>query len=159
MVPAANVFIDYLWYNVIYFLNVINITLTMRTVVLMNNKKSISIKRIIIVIFIIFLFSSISLYGALVFTNWISSSKKTTEHLAKDIHNNIQNQVESFIYVPYHINQVNHLIIKNNLIDISDEVLRNKFFVGILNSHNDDIYSFSYGTKHFHPATYQKELK
>lgn len=113
----------------------------------MNDKRSnISIKNIIIIVFIIFLFLSISIYGALVFTNWISSTRKTTESIAKDINDDLFNKIYSFMYEPYHINEVNYLTITNGLIDISDETLRDKFFVGVLNSHNDEIYSFSYGT-------------
>jgi|LSQX01.2.fsa_nt_gb diguanylate cyclase (GGDEF)-like protein/PAS domain S-box-containing protein/putative nucleotidyltransferase with HDIG domain len=113
----------------------------------MNDKKrNISIKNIIIIVFIIFLFLSISIYGTLVYTNWISSARKTTERIAKDINDDLFNKLSSFMYEPYHINEVNYLTITNGLIDISDETLRDKFFVGVLNSHNDEIYSFSYGT-------------
>ncbi len=56
------------------------------------------------------------------------------------------NQIYSFMHIPGHINEINHKVIENGILDISDEKLRDKFFVGVLNSHNDEIYSFSYGT-------------
>lgn len=111
-----------------------------------ENKTNISINRIIIIVFIIAMLVTISGIGILVFSNWFSSTKGTTESIAEDINNSIHNQISSFIDVPNHINEVNHKIIENDILDLSDDTLRDKFFVGVLSSHSDEIYSFSYGT-------------
>lgn len=42
--------------------------------------------------------------------------------------------------------KVNHKIIENGILDLSDEKFRDKFFAGVLNSHEDEIYSISYDT-------------
>lgn len=88
---------------------------------------------------------SICSIGYLIFSNWFSSAKQTTESIAEDLNESIYNQIYSFMHVPEHINEVNHKIIENGILDLSDEILRDKFFIGVLNTHDDDIYSFSYG--------------
>lgn len=110
------------------------------------NRRNISIKRITIIVFILAMLVSIGSIGYLIFTNWFSSARQTTESIAEDINENIYNQIQSFLYAPYHVNEVNHKIIENRILDLSDEKSRDKFFVGVLSSHNDEIYSFSYGT-------------
>lgn len=110
-----------------------------------DGRRDISIKRIIIIIFILSMVVSISSIGYLMFTNWLSSARKTTESIAVHINEDIYNQVNSFMCVPEHINEINHKIIENGYIDFSDDMMRDKYFVGVLSSHNNNIYSFSYG--------------
>lgn len=89
---------------------------------------------------------SISSIGYLIFTKWFSSAKMTTESIAEDINTSIYNQIYSFLQLPKQINETNFKIIENGILNLSDEKLRDKFFVGVLSSYNDEIYSFSYGT-------------
>lgn len=105
-----------------------------------------SIKRVITIVFILATLISTSGIGYLIFTSWLSSAEQMTESISRDINQSIYNQIHSFMYVPNHINEVNHKIIENGILDLSDEKLRDKYFVGVLNSHGDEIYSFSYGT-------------
>lgn len=107
--------------------------------------KSLSIRSIILLTFIILLVASGGI-GYLVFANWLSSAKQTTESIAQDINEDIYRQIDSFLHVPEHINEVNHKIIQNGILDLADEDARDRFFVGVLSSHNSEIYSFSYGT-------------
>lgn len=111
-----------------------------------DNRKAISIKSTIIIVFILAMLVSISSIGFMIFTNWFSSAQKTTESIAETISEDIYKQIYSFMHVPDHINEVNHKIIANSILDLSDEKLREKFFVGVLSSHSAEIYSFSYGT-------------
>ena len=108
--------------------------------------RDISIKRKIIIVFILAMLISTSAIGYLVFSRWLSSAEQTTEGIAGNISDSIYNQINSFMHVPEHINEVNHKIVENGILDLSDEKLRDQFFAGVLSSHNDDIYSFSYGT-------------
>lgn len=89
---------------------------------------------------------SIGSIGYLIFNNWFSSARQTTESIAEELNESIYNQIYSFIHVPSQINEANHKIIANGILDINDERLRDKFFVGVLSSRDDEIYSFSYGT-------------
>jgi hypothetical protein len=82
----------------------------------------------------------------LVISNWLASAQQTTERISGNINESIFHQIYSFMHVPEHNNEVNQKIIENSILDLYDETLRDKFFVGVLRSHNDEIYSFSYGT-------------
>ncbi|MDD3895225.1 MAG: sensor domain-containing diguanylate cyclase, partial [Syntrophomonadaceae bacterium] len=111
-----------------------------------NKKGNISIRGTFLLIFVIALFISVFGYGSLVFINWIYSSKKTTERIATHINEDICEKVIAFSQVPYHVNEVNHKVIENGMLDLSDEKQRERFFVGVLGSHSYEIYSFGYGT-------------
>lgn len=89
---------------------------------------------------------SIGSIGYLVFTSWFSSAKQTTESIAAQINEQINNRIYSYLHVPEQINETNHKIIANGILDLSEENLRDKFFVGVLGSYEDKIYSFSFGT-------------
>lgn len=110
------------------------------------NRENISIKKTIIIVFILAMLVSIGSIGYLIFTNWFSSAKKTTESMAEELNESIYNQIYSFMHVPSQIHEANHKIIANGILDMTDERLRDKFFVGVLSSYGDEIYSFSYGT-------------
>lgn len=96
--------------------------------------------------FIIASFISAGCYGALIFTNWMSSAKQTMEKIAADVNADIYSQVTSFIQGPYQVNELNRKILENGMLDLADERQRDRFFVGVLEAHNKNIYSFSYGT-------------
>lgn len=114
--------------------------------VMTKERTTLSLRRCILLIFIISLFISAACYGALIFTNWVSSATKTTAHMDADINEEIYNRIDSFMQVPYHVNEVNHKVIENGMLNLSDEKQRDRFFVGVLESHSNSIYSFSYGT-------------
>lgn len=107
---------------------------------------NVSIRKIIIIVFILAMLVSIGGIGYLIFTNWYSSARHTAKSIAEDINENIYNQIHTFLHIPHHVNEVNHKIIKNGILDLSNDKLRDKFFVGVLRSHSDDVYSFSFGT-------------
>ncbi len=89
---------------------------------------------------------SIGSIGYLVFKRWLSSAEHMTENISEEISDSIYNQVYTYMNVTYHINEANHKIIENGILDISDEIHRDKFFIGVLTSHKEEVYSFSYGT-------------
>jgi diguanylate cyclase (GGDEF)-like protein/PAS domain S-box-containing protein/putative nucleotidyltransferase with HDIG domain len=80
------------------------------------------------------------------FNNWIYSTKKSAEDFALSINEDIYDKVYSFVHLPYNINEAEHKIIKNGMLDLSKEKQRDRFFVGVLESQSHEIYSFSYGT-------------
>ena len=109
-------------------------------------KKNFSIKKMIISVFMGFLIIAISAHGILIFQNWMASSKRTTEDIANQMNTQINEQINFYMYMPYYINETSYKIIQNGILDMSDEVARNKFFVGVLMSNPTGIYSFSFGT-------------
>ena len=45
------------------------------------------------------------------------------------------------------INEVNHNLIQNGVVNLQDKKEREMYFVGVMKSSNNDVYSFSYGTE------------
>lgn len=111
----------------------------------MMSKNNISIRKIIIVTFVFSIVASTSFIGEMVFSNWISSINKITDKMAKDINMDISKQINSFMNVPKHINEVNEKIIQSGLVNFSNEAERDRYFVEVLQTHMDEIYSFTYG--------------
>lgn len=102
-------------------------------------------RKIIMLSFVLIMFLSVVFIGDMVFSRWISSTEKITEKLAFDINREIANRINLFMNVPKHINEVNGKLIEGNLIDINSEKERDKYFLGVIQSHQDEIYSFTYG--------------
>ncbi|MDD4295519.1 MAG: diguanylate cyclase [Ruminiclostridium sp.] len=111
-----------------------------------DNRRDIPIRKLIIMVFMTVMFISITGIGYLVFSRWFSSAKQTTERIAKVTDERINTRIYSFLNMPDNINESSHKIIENEILDISNEQQRNKFFVGVLNTYEEMIYSFSYGT-------------
>ncbi|MGE4483704.1 MAG: diguanylate cyclase [Oscillospiraceae bacterium] len=109
-------------------------------------KQSIPIRVILISMFVLSMLISISIIGYLVFSNWTSAVRRTTEKLSENMSWEIYHQIDIFMTVPVQINKDNHKLIEESLIDLTDEQSRNKFFAVILNSYDKDIYGFGYGT-------------
>ncbi|MDD3776906.1 MAG: diguanylate cyclase [Actinomycetota bacterium] len=116
----------------------------------MNNKtirKTVSIRALLILIFISIMVVTIGLIGYIVFSNWVASVNQTVTHMAENMNSNIFNQVDDFINTPLHINEVNHDFIEQGIVDLNHEAEREKFFVSVLSNHSDGVYSFSFGTE------------
>ena len=113
---------------------------------LRDNRPNIPIRIVIILVFMTVMVISIGSIGYMVFTNWFSSAKQMTESMAAEMNNRIVNQINSLLNVPEQINETSHKIIANGILDLTEENLRDKFFVGVLSSYEDKIYSFSFGT-------------
>ena len=111
-----------------------------------DNRRNIPIRKVIIFVFLASMVISIGSIGYLVFASWFSSAKQTTESIAAQINEQINDRIYSYLYVPEQINESNHKIIVNGILDLSEEELRDKFFVGVLSSYEEHIYSFSFGT-------------
>lgn len=109
-----------------------------------NFKRNISIRAVMIIVFLVSMVISMGSIGYLVFRSWFYSANQTTEDIAAEMNGYIYNQIYNYLHVPEQINEFNHKIIANEILDMSDENLRDKFFVGVLKSYEDEIYSFSY---------------
>jgi diguanylate cyclase (GGDEF)-like protein/PAS domain S-box-containing protein/putative nucleotidyltransferase with HDIG domain len=117
-------------------------------VLLVKSKgNDITVKRIIIFVFIASMILTIGLVGYLVFFNWHSSARDTTERISSSINKSIYNELRSFMEKPYHVNEVNHFHLENGSYDLSDATARERFFVGVLEAHDNHIYSFSFGSE------------
>lgn len=89
---------------------------------------------------------SFGIIGYFVFSGWFSSSKEATESVAGELNEHIYKQIFSYMLFPAQINEVNHKIIANGMVDFSDEATRDRYFVGVLSSYSDAISGISYAT-------------
>ncbi|MHB8131300.1 MAG: diguanylate cyclase [Mobilitalea sp.] len=113
-----------------------------------REKKSISIRMIIIISFIMLMLATTGLIAFIVFSNWLVSTEKIISTMEEDVNEDIFKQVDAFVNIPLHINEVNYKLIENGAVSIFDEIERERFFAGVLSSHNrEEVYSFSYGTE------------
>lgn len=109
--------------------------------------KIISIKTVIILVFLIavLILTGGSLY--IVFDNWMESAENTTATLADELHREITTGVNEYMHVPRHMIEVNRDFIERKVVDIDNSLERDAFFINVMKTHNDDeVYSFSFGT-------------
>lgn len=107
--------------------------------------KTLSIRTIMILVFSAIMLITIGIIGVVVFSNWVSSADATTERIVRDMNNDIYHQIEILMDTPLRNNEINQKLIDNGIVDLSNEVEREKFFVGALQSQDEAIYSFSIG--------------
>lgn len=112
-----------------------------------KNRLNFSIRNIIIITFVLVMMISATGIGHFIFSNWLKSIKQTTENISSDISDSLASQIKTFMHIPEHINEYNHKFIESDILDLSDEELRDKFFAGVLSTQHDDIYSFGYATE------------
>ena len=109
-----------------------------------KKQRKLSISRIFIVSFVsLMLIMSVGI-GYLVFQNWHNAIQKTSREYAEKLNQETLKQVDSFIGTPLSINNVTYKMIQNSIVDLSDNNAREKFFVSVLSSYADSIFSFSY---------------
>ncbi|MDZ7836869.1 MAG: hypothetical protein U5N58_02390 [Actinomycetota bacterium] len=116
----------------------------------MNKKitrKTLSIRAVLILIFISIMVATIGLIGYIVFSNWLTSVDETVTRMAEETSSNILSQVDDFINTPLRINEINKEFIEQGIVDLNHEVEREKFFVSVLSSQSESIYSFSFGSE------------
>ena len=112
-----------------------------------NKKNGFSIKNLVIIIFMIIMLTTVAIVGYIVFSGWVSSANETLSKMTEDMNDAIFDKIDEFIYTPLHVNEVNKELIVNGVVDLTDDVERDKFFAGVLKTGSNDIYSFSYGTE------------
>lgn len=84
--------------------------------------------------------------ASLIFTRWSASIERTLQQMAGTVNQQIYAQIQTSMTEPMHVIEANRKSIELGIVDISDENERNKFFIGVLTSQDEQIYSFSYGT-------------
>ncbi len=110
-------------------------------------KRYVSMRKIIMFTFVVIMLSTVLFIGDMVFSNWISSTNKITKKMASDVNMEITNQINTFMNVPKHINEVNEKLIERDIVNVSSQKERDKYFLGVIQSHQNEIYSFTYGTE------------
>lgn len=111
-----------------------------------NNKENMSIKWVIIIVFILVMLISTSVIGHLVFSRWFYSTGEITQKISQQIGENIYNQVDTFIHSPLRVNVANQEVIAKKIVDLTDDQVRDKYFVNLLQSQENTIHSIGYAT-------------
>ncbi len=110
------------------------------------DKKRTSIRSLISISFIVLIVATFSIICCIIFYNWKKSADNIITKIENNQNNNILNKVEELVKVPTYINEENHNLIKNEIVDIYNKREREIYFVGVLKANNEEVYSFSYGT-------------
>ena len=109
-------------------------------------KKVLSIRGIIVLIFVISMIVCVFFALAVVFGNWSQSARNTLKNQANDLHHTICDKIEQVLDNSIATIEVNSRHFENRLIDIQNEDELYYFFVSNLKSIDKNIYSFSIGT-------------
>ena len=108
-------------------------------------KRTISIRGMISLSFIVLMMSTLITIGYITFSNWKKSSEGMILKMENASSQDIFQKIEQQINLPYRINANNQSLIKNGIVDITNQNERDIFFTSIIESSNENIYSFSYG--------------
>jgi two-component system, sensor histidine kinase and response regulator len=108
-------------------------------------KKQSSIRVTISVSFIVLMVSTLFILGYILFSNWKASSDSIIKKMENDISKNISYEIEELVDISLNTNEINHDLIENRIIDMSNKEKRDAFFAGVIKSSKEEIYSFSYG--------------
>lgn len=110
-----------------------------------ETSKGKSFRLLISVFFIILMVSTIGIISYITFSNWRTSVNNTLHKLEDNASVDILNQIESIMTVPIYVDEANHYIIQNNLIDLNDKIKMEKYFAGLIKASGNKLSSFSYG--------------
>lgn len=110
----------------------------------MKNKPS-SIRFTTSILFISLMVITLITSGYILFSNWKYSSDSIIKKLENDVSSNISHEIEKLIDISLSTNEINHNLIENGIVDISDKEECDIFFAGVVKASKEEIYSFSYG--------------
>ena len=108
--------------------------------------RSISIRSRVIITFISLTAITLTVLGAVIFSNWINSAHEVTSNLSKQTNEDIALQVVDFLSNPLELNEAHANLISNNYVDILNQEERERFFILALQNYDAQVYSFSFGT-------------
>ncbi|MCD4712014.1 MAG: diguanylate cyclase [Clostridiales bacterium] len=109
-------------------------------------KKQTRLRSIIIITFVTTTLITVASIGYFVFSNWYDSTQNLILEMSSNMSDDIYSKIDAFISVPLHINEHNHKMIEEGIIDLENDAERDFFFMNVLLSFNKDaLYSFSYG--------------
>ncbi|MDR7810996.1 MAG: diguanylate cyclase [Lacrimispora sp.] len=124
----------------------VRLTEAIRKMRLRRPRKSMSIQNVTIVTFICLFLLSLVTIEKLVLNNWQSSITRETAGISEKMNQDVIEKMNSFFRVPVTANELGKKLIENKTIDFLNEKSRNSFFIGILESYEKEIYSFTYAS-------------
>ncbi len=109
-------------------------------------KKQTRLRSIIIITFVTTTLITVASIGYFVFSNWLDSTQNLILEMSSNMSDDIYSKIDAFINIPLHINEHNHKMIEEGIIDLENDAERDFFFLNVLLSFSKDaLYSFSYG--------------
>ncbi|MEA5017308.1 MAG: diguanylate cyclase [Erysipelotrichaceae bacterium] len=111
----------------------------------MNKNKSII--KLTTISFVVILLLSIGSVTFVVFNQWRVSVEAMTANIVDDINEHIYLQLNNYMSKSWDLNENHYRFIADDIIDITQQNQREKFFVGVLNAQSTDIYSFGFGSE------------
>lgn len=108
-------------------------------------KRDSSIRRIIIISFIVLMVSTLVAIGYIIFSSWKTSVANIILKIEKATNQEILKEIDHLIYLPNNLNTINYNLIENEIVDMNDPSERDAFLVNAIQSSNENIYSVSYG--------------
>ena len=109
--------------------------------------RDMSIRSVIIVVFVVLMALTTASVGFIVFSNWYSSARSVSEKLALDMNEDIFGKIDAYLAAPLSMNDVHRAAIENGVVDLKDVAERERFFAGVLRAQPGNVYSFSYGSE------------
>ena len=109
--------------------------------------RDMSIRSVIVVVFVALMAITTASVGFIVFSNWFSSARSVSEKLALDMNEDIFGKIDSHLATPLSMNEVHRAAIESGVVDLDDAAERERFFTGVLRAQPEFVYSFSYGSE------------
>lgn len=109
--------------------------------------KNISIKTIGVILFIVLITASSGTVGYFIFSGWLSSTEETAGRLAYELNSRVFSRIGEHMNSPLHLVEVYRDQIEKGVIDLDNENQREKFFSSALSTHDQGLYSFSFGSE------------
>ncbi len=109
------------------------------------SNKYISIRKILIIAFVIILVVTTIVIAFISFSGWLESSNLLIDQLTESINHEIYEQISSHLHIPEHVNEVNKDLIERGVVNLENTNERDKFFATIISTHSLNIYSVGYG--------------
>ena len=93
--------------------------------------KSISIRHIILIVFIILMLTTVGGISHLVFSSWRDSVAATVAERTEEMNSNILHRVNDFVQGPLLLNEANQGLIKNGIIDMNDTMCKRSIVLDV----------------------------
>ena len=106
-----------------------------------------SLRLIIIALFSLLIIATFTITGYFVFFTWKSSAENMVSEIQDNTNTMIFNQIELFITTPLNMNQGNRSLIEKEIVNLSHKTEREVYFISVIKSSDDEVYSFTYGTE------------
>lgn len=106
-----------------------------------------SIKIPIISSFILLIISTFSIIGYFIFASWRMSAEQFITEFRNNTNHTILKKIEGYINIPTFINEENHILIEDQIIDFHNKKKRQVYFANVIHSFDEAVYSFTYGTE------------